>query len=228
MIRHFFWNTCTHTQRSGSSLFFVLAFENCVDFLSSAIVLWRFFAPSDMTKELEARLRQREQRASVAISFILVLLGLAVWATAAVDLGHGEEESSQEEAALAISFVSVFLFGVLTIVKFAYAKALDSPSLHKDGICSLIGTALSASLFVTTLIIVAAPSAWWIDPTVALVCGFASIVYGLWSVRVARYKDSLPVFSLEWWFLSQGDGTAPDSDLEFKVETVNPEHRSIA
>lgn len=201
-----------------------------MDFLSSAIVLWRFFAPSSTTtKEKEAKLEHREQRASIAISFILVMLGLAVWAPALVDVLHGQQEPQNEEAALAIAFVSVFLFGILAIVKFAFAKALDSPSLYKDGICSLVGTFLAASLFVNTLIIAAAPSVWWIDPTVAFLCGLGSIVYGVVSLRVARHKDNVPIFSLEWWFRSQGgihDGSAPEENDPKIVDSLD-EH-SIA
>lgn len=194
-------------QSTGSSLFLVLGLENCVDFFSSVVVLWRFFAPSEITVELEEKLKHREQRASIAISMILVVLGIAVWATAIEDFLRGQEESSsQQDTALAIAFVSCFAFGLLTMFKFRYAKVLDSPSLYKDGICSLIGTILSVSLFVNTFIITVAPSAWWIDPTVAIGCGLVSLVYGLWTLYAARYKNNLPICSLHWWFLSQGDG----------------------
>lgn len=173
----------------------MLALENCVDFLSSAVVLWRFFAPSDVTDKLEVELQSREKRASNVISMILVMLGVGIWITAIQDLLRGREDSGQQQTALVVSFLSFFIFGVLTVFKFHYAKALDSPSLYKDGICSVIGTTLSASLFVDTLIIKGAPSAWWIDPVVAIGCGIASFGYGLRSLHKARYDDvdELPV-----------------------------------
>jgi Cation efflux family len=170
-----------------------------VDFLSSAVVLWRFFAPSDVTDKLEAKLKSREERASIAISVILVALGVGIWIMAIEDLLRGQEDPGEQEWALVVSFFSLFFFGILTAFKFHYAKALDSPSLNKDGICSLIGTTLSASLFADTLIIKTAPSVWWIDPVVAIICGFASLVYGLKALYVARYVESLPIFSGSWW-----------------------------
>ena len=183
-------------QTTGSSLFLVLALENCVDFLSSAVVLWRFFAPSGVTEQLEVELKGREEHASRAINMILVVLGVGIWITAIQDLLRGQEETSSQEqrTALIISFCSLVIFGFLTAVKFRYAKVLDSPSLYKDGICSMIGTTLSASLFIDTLIIKGAASAWWIDPVVAIGCGFVSFGYGIKALYKAKYemKEDMP------------------------------------
>jgi hypothetical protein len=52
--------------------------ENFVDFISSAVVLWRFYAPGELTKEREKLLNDREDRAAVAISFLIILLGCLV------------------------------------------------------------------------------------------------------------------------------------------------------
>lgn len=188
--------------------------ENCVDFLSSAVVLWRFFAPSSITKALEAKLQSREKRASVAISMILVVLGLGTWIAAIEDLLRGQEKQDQQEIAIVISLVSCFLFGILTVFKFHYAKVLDSPSLYKDGICSSIGTILSASLFVDTLIITATPQAWLMDPIVAIGCGLAALAYGLWTLHAARYKSNWPIFSRSWWFLNHGDSEQREAAAE--------------
>jgi hypothetical protein len=40
----------------------VYGLENLVDFLSDAVVLWRFFAPSTVDEALERQLRHREER----------------------------------------------------------------------------------------------------------------------------------------------------------------------
>lgn len=192
---------------TGSSLCLVFGLENCVDFLSSAVVLWRFFAPTKVNQELEEKLHRREKRASVAISFILVLLGMSIISTAISDFARGEEDPDGLRLVVAISFFSFIVFGILATLKFRYAKALQSASLNKDGICSLIGTVLAGALFVNTLIIEQKGSWWWLDPTVALLCGFGAIAIGIHAVHMARYSDDLPVFTMTWWFLSQGDGT---------------------
>ena len=154
------------------------------------MVLWRFFAPSDVTEKLEVELKGREERASRAINVILVILGVGIWITAIQDLLRGQEETGRQEqkTALVVSFLSLVIFGLLTAVKFRYAKILDSPSLYKDGICSMIGTTLSASLFIDTLIIKGTASAWWIDPVVAIGCGFASFGYGVQALYKAKFE----------------------------------------
>ena len=185
----------------------VFGLENCVDFLSSAVVLWRFFAPSKVDPVLEEKLNRREKRASIAISFILIFLGVVVIGTAIDDYTRGQENPDQLDEILAVSFFSVLIFGTLAGFKFHYANCLDSASLYKDGLCSLIGTILAGTLFVNTMIIRENSDFWWIDPLVSLLCGIGSVLLGSYHLYVARRKDNLPIFSLQWWAMSQGDGT---------------------
>ena len=159
-----------------------------------------------MTKEREELLQKREKRASMAISFVLILLGLAVISTASHDLAIGAESSQQEQIVLAISLFSILVFGAMTMIKFHFANKLNSASLYKDGLCSMIGTVLAAGLFVTTFFIEKAPSAWWLDPAFAMACGAIALVLGLHAVIVASCVQNIPIFSIKWWFVSQGDG----------------------
>mmetsp|Transcript_4409 Transcript_4409/g.5096 ORF Transcript_4409/g.5096 Transcript_4409/m.5096 type:complete len:261 (+) Transcript_4409:88-870(+) len=189
----------------GSSLILCYGLENCVDFISSVIVLWRFFAPK-LTPEIEEKLKRREKRASIAISIILGLLGIGIIGAAIADFVGGQRDFDDLKLILGISISSIFVFGTLTIIKFQYSVLLQSSSLHKDGICSLIGTILSVALCVNSLILGVAPESWWIDPAVALGCGIASIGIGLHSIISAIFIKKIPIYSLKWWFLSQGDG----------------------
>jgi Na+/H+ antiporter NhaD/arsenite permease-like protein len=65
--------------------------ENSVDFISSVIVLWRFFVPHSLTEEIEKKLHKREERASLAISIIMGLLGLGILIAAVDDFLQGED-----------------------------------------------------------------------------------------------------------------------------------------
>jgi len=196
------------SQLTGSSLILCYGLENLVDFLSSMVVMWRFYCPGGHVKNptREALLMKREKRASVAISFILVLLGLAVLIAALEDFAHGEESIDNLRRVAVISIVSVFVFGAMTVVKFHMAKLLQSASLRKDGVCSLIGTILSGSLFVNTLIIMKQSNAWWLDPFVAFSCAIGSLIYGLSSIYRAYVVQGIPVCNFRWWLMSQGDG----------------------
>jgi divalent metal cation (Fe/Co/Zn/Cd) transporter len=193
-------------QVNGSALILCFGLENCVDFLSSAIVLWRFYCP-ELTPEVEKKLAGREKRASIAISLILMFLGIFIIFAAMDDIEQGVEEEEKLRLVLWVSLTSIFIFGVMCIFKFHYSILLQSASLHKDGICSLIGTILSGALFINTLVIKHFPEVWWIDPAVAVACGIASILIGLYAVCVAMCVKKIPIYSLKWWYWSHGDGT---------------------
>ena len=89
-------------------------------------------------------------RASVAISFILVVLGFGTVITALEDFAAGKEAMENLDALYYVSFFSVLVFGALAFFKLHYAKELNSKSLKKDGICSAVGAVLAASLFMNT------------------------------------------------------------------------------
>lgn len=112
---------------------------------------------------------------------------------------------------IVISFFSIWFFSVLACLKFRYAVRLNSPSLKKDGICSLIGTIMAVALFVNTLIINQREEAWWIDPVVALLAGLFALFYGILCVRSAR-KQGIPIGSWDWWRgMKEDDEDAPPS-----------------
>lgn len=171
-----------------------------------------------MTKEKDELLRRREVRASTVISFILVLLGIGVIASAANDMAKGADDEHEMRIVVAIAFTSVFIFGSLAIVKFHYARLLQSDSLFKDGVCSMIGTVLAAALFVNTLIIQAKPNVWWLDPLVALLCGVAALLIGLYSICVLWRVKRVPICSCSWWLMSRGDGSGAPSLPDIKTD----------
>jgi len=185
-----------------SSLILVYGLENSVDFLSSAIVLWRFFLPHTSDAAEEANLLSREKRASVGISVVLALLGFVIIITAFADFAAGKEtvESLYRDELYYISFVSIFIFGIMTVLKFRYARKLNSSSLRKDGICSALGTILAVSLFFNTILAaVSNGNMWWLDPFIALTCGIGSLIYGLVGIYKAYVRDGLPIHTCSWW-----------------------------
>lgn len=206
---------------TGSSLILCYGLENCVDLFSSVVVLWRFYCP-ELNPEIEAKLQSREKRASVLISLILGVLGIGIIFTAVDDFLEGMESPEKLALVLGISVSSIVVFGLLAVVKFHYSILLQSASLHKDGICSLIGTILSIALFVNTLIIKHIPEAWWIDPAVALGCGIASIGIGLHAIIITACVQQIPIWSWQWWWLSSGDGKDELTGRSLGPEDLTP------
>jgi len=188
------------------SLLFVYGLENCVDFISSAIVVWRFNKPEKGDHEArKALLEAREKRAEIGISIILAILGFGSIIVSSEDFSKGfeEEDETQLWVLYYLAFCSLLIFGTLSMFKFRYADALNSPSLYKDGICSLIGTCLALSLFFNTVLSLSTSGQlWWLDPCVALICGVGTLIYGLYSIYVAFVREGLPIFNPQWWLYS--------------------------
>lgn len=208
-----------------SSLVLVYGLENVVDFMSSVIVLWRFYSPSgsgdiefagvdaemggaaeeaaaaaQKNQEEEMKLESREKRASIGISIVLAILGFGTTITAAEDFSHGREEIEYLHTIQYLSFISMIIFGGLAHIKLHYAKMMNSSSLKKDGICSAIGTLLAASLFFTTVLELSSNNTlWWTDPLIAMLCGIGSLIYGLYGVYKGYVRDGLPVCNCYWW-----------------------------
>lgn len=142
----------------------------------------------------------------MAISIILMILGMGVIGTSSYDLATGPGMGHDLDVILIMAGASIVVFGSLAVFKFHYANALVSESLYKDGVCSLIGTILAAALFTNTLLIRTRPQIWWADPCVAMICGFAALFLGFHSIFVAWKYRRVPIFSISWWMMSRGDG----------------------
>lgn len=185
--------------------------ENLVDFISSAVVFWRFFAPGELTKEREQLLQDREDRAAVAISFLIIMLGCLVIPAAVGDLAAGAPTENDVdvglEVVMSISFVSFVIFFFMTFLKLYYARVLKSESLHKDGLCSAIGLVLSLLIFVSSWLINTYPDFWKIDAYLAIICGVIAVGIGTHGALQAILERDLNVFSFAFW---KGDDSDPN------------------
>lgn len=190
-------------QKTESTLILAFGLENFVDFVSSMVVLWRFYCPHGCDEAKLAKLKKREERASVAISIVIGILGLFVFSIGVLDMTKDDKDTDLS-LLFATSLASILVFGSLTLVKFKYASELASASLYKDAVCSLIGTCLSASLLLTTSIIGYAPGAWYIDPVASLAIGVCAIVYGF-RVVLKMVRNGVPIFHYEWWVTKRDD-----------------------
>lgn len=172
-----------------------------------------------MTEEREEELKNREDRAAVAISGLILFLGCLVIPAAVGDLRAGTpsfSETDQDlEVIILLSGLSIVIFSVMTILKLYYAKLLDSESLHKDGLCSVIGIVLSTLIFVNSWVINTHPEFWQIDAYSAIVCGVVALGIGVHGIYMAIYVKKRKVFTKGFWSSQKED--VPD-DLKLKED----------
>lgn len=119
---------------------------------------------------------------------------------------------------LILSFVSFVIFGILAEFKFHYARLLQSPSLRKDGLCSLIGTILGFAMFFNAMLASSSldkEGLWWLDPIVAFFCALGALGYGLYGIHKAYVRDGYPIFSLKWWSYGGGGGKNSGKEIVF-------------
>jgi peptidoglycan/LPS O-acetylase OafA/YrhL len=199
----------------------VYGLENVVDFLSDGVVLWRFYAPSTLDESLERTLNHREERASLAVSLIMIVLGFAIMLASFIDLLNGDDTLEQKAALFTVSFLSMFTLGPLTVLKFRYGRLLKSTSMRKDGIVTLIGFALAFTLFICTLIEVAHEGFWWwLDPVAAFIAGGIATFLGLQALQQAL-SMGIPVFNKEWWSSGEDGTTASPSSPGMEMSPTN-------
>lgn len=216
---------------TGSSLMLSYGLENAVDLVSDLVVLWRFYCPGDVDDATQRKLERREERAGVAISFSLLISGCLTVAGAATDFNRGGLEGvgeSQVTLLIGLSFVSIIIFGVLTVFKLHFSTKLNSPSLHLDGFCSFIGMVLSFSLFMATVLEVAEPATWWFDPFLAFIVGALSILVAFRSLYNSACIRKTPIWSIYWWMnYERLNPSAPSSRASSRIsensETIGTE-----
>jgi hypothetical protein len=145
---------------------------------------------------------------SVAISFILFLLGIGIIAAAIEEFELGEKQKEPTSLIIGLSFISILVFGCFTILKLHYATSLNSPALNKDGFCSFIGTALSFSILLDTLLAMWDPTTWWLEPVMSVVMGGLSMGVGLHSLIRNIFYQHIPIYKLSWWTSPPPDGAS--------------------
>lgn len=135
---------------------------------------------------------------------------------AIADLEEGAPGDREVDEALdiviAIATSSIFIFSFLTFLKLYYAKVLNSESLHKDGLCSVIGLLLSLLIFMNSWLISSHPEFWQIDPYSAMACGAVAVGIGSHGIFRAIFTKKLSIFSTSFWRGEQVSAVPADNE----------------
>lgn len=209
-------------KKTGYLSILAYGLENLIDFLSTLIILWRFFPPKsvdsvDVKSSIDALLA-KEKRASVGVSLVMLLLGIQIVIISLVRFKKGSMLFSYDifdEITFYAALPSILLFGGLTMMKLHYANKLNSAALRKDGFCSAAGTILSLGIILEKIVSDMDQNIWYLDPLIAFIVGLACLFIGARAILLKNRE--LPLLSLEWWTQSVEDLV---EDLPEPAQTV--------
>ncbi len=183
--------------------------ENCVDFLGSVLVLWRFSGGGDgVPKDV---LDRREKRADAGISAMFVVLAVVVCVDAGRELALHERDRDIVEL-IVLYTPSTVLFVALGGAKLHVGMAIKSPALRKDGMCSLAGALMSTGVLASA-VIEETTDIWWVDCMVAILVAAALGAKGastLW--RTAEAGTAWWTWAFWCGMCAKSVDCAPDDD----------------
>ncbi len=155
--------------------------DSLIEVASAGLVLWRLH--SDLGQGQLSR--QREQRATLGIGVLFLLLAGGAAIGAALRLwSHARPATGT--AGLVVAAVSLSFMFALWWGKRKAAQALDSSTLEKDAACSMACIHLSVVLLIGSGLMVIAPSLWWVDAVAALCLSLLIGREGYLTVKAAR------------------------------------------
>lgn len=186
-------------EATGSALMLGLGMINLVETARSLLLLWRFSAPvgSDR-REDEEDAAVRDERAGRVVAAAALLTGAAALVVSLVDFDVGREPVNVPYL-MSVAAPSTVLFAFLGRFKTSYAPRIRSDALMLDGLSSWLLAAFSATLAVNTLIIDAAPGAWWLDPAASSVLSIATVATSADVLRTDARMAGLSLCSAEFW-----------------------------
>jgi len=139
--------------------------DSFIEVGSALLVLWRLQEPSGCASSH----LKREQRATLGIGILFILLAVGTILASAVQLACRRHPETSLPA-MVISLLSLGFMFWLWRAKRQAAIILDSRALKGDAACSLACIQLSGVLLAGSLVFWVAPSLWWSDSvaTIAL------------------------------------------------------------
>ncbi len=151
--------------RAGSVLLVAFGLDSFLEIISGSALIWRL--RKSVTGGRSAEIQRAEQRSSLIVGSVLLLLAIYVTVVSLIHLiTHQAADASW--SGLAIAGASVVLMPVLTVGKRRIGRALDSAALMEDGMCNL-----TCAYMAGTVLLGAGLTAWlgwwWADSVAALV-----------------------------------------------------------
>lgn len=152
--------------KAGSILLIAFGLDSFLEIISGSTLIWRLRKSVTGTAS-DAEIARAEQRSSLIVGTVLLLLSLYVIGVSVYNLAtHQLADTSWSGIAIAVA--SVILMPLLTVGKRKIGHQIESPALIEDGMCNITCAYMAGTVLVGA-ILTAAFGWWWADSVAALV-----------------------------------------------------------
>lgn len=163
---------------NNSSATSAFAADCVLDFISSAILLWRYFGDLNCVYA-----HAREQIACVYLGALFEISGLAIIIKAISDTSSGAdpigEDSETTYELFYLAMAATVACIVLTIFKCSLYKTLRDNSILLDVINTVVSTVFAMSIVMSQALINFNRSFWYLDPVLSMILASFMVVFGL-------------------------------------------------
>jgi len=122
---------------NNSSAFLAFGCDGFVDIFAGVFIIWRFSGHME-TEQQMLQIDQRETRASVAIAYALLIIGIATAVQAIIHLLN-QDPPNNDTLLFTVSGVLGGLLLIVALLKFYIAHKLKSLSLKESGVTNISG-----------------------------------------------------------------------------------------
>jgi len=168
---------------NNSSAFLAFGCDGFVDIFAGVFIIWRFSGHME-TEQQMLQIDQRETRASVAIAYALLIIGIATAVQAIIHLLN-QDPPNNDTLLFTVSGVLGGLLLIVALLKFYIAHKLKSLSLKESGVTNISGFFLSMGVLIANGTYMA-DHLWFLDATFAIVVSVILAGFGVYTLIVTR------------------------------------------
>ena len=140
------------------------------DMLSTIIIIWQYTGKAGSSFSWE-----RERRATIVLSLLMMGMGIGVFIKAVYNLIHEIQEFEKWEL-FAVCDVSLLIYPALAAAKMIVAQKLRSSAFLIDAICSVVASVTAGGLLASLIIYWYFP-VWYVDPIMGILIAIFMVAY---------------------------------------------------
>lgn len=158
----------------NSDAAFAFSLDCLLDFLTSMVVLWRYFGNVGSVYSYG-----RERLACILLGLLFVISSVCITVKATYDFMAGGRPE-RPVTLLHLFVISTTVCSVLAIVKLFLGYKLESRAVVTDGVNSLFGAIMGGAVLASIEVYKMKPNVWYLDSVVSMGLAVLCVLYGVW------------------------------------------------